>query len=64
LYFEVLTQEDWQRHVDQRNTDGKAHLRSADWYRKKLARSFRPLGGGVYLRKTYPAVLFELEARG
>lgn len=64
LYFEALTREDWRRHVDRRKTDGKAHLRPAEWYREKLARQFRPLGGGVYLRKTFPAVLFELEARG
>ena len=64
LYFEALTREDWHRHVDRRMTDGEAHLRPAEWYRQKLARQFRPLGGGVYLRKTFPAVLFELEARG
>ncbi|MEM9191547.1 MAG: class I SAM-dependent methyltransferase [Myxococcota bacterium] len=61
LYLEVLTQEDWDEHCDQSVTDGDVYLRSADWYRRRIGRHFLPIGGGVFLPKDSPVVLYELE---
>jgi len=61
VYLEIITAEDWREHVDQRVTDGKAHLRPAHWYRKVLGKHFRSAGGGLFLPKDSPAVLYELE---
>lgn len=63
LYLEALTAEDWAEHCDQRYTDGAVHLRKAQWYRKQLARDFRPLGGGLFLHRDATAVLYALEAQ-
>jgi trans-aconitate methyltransferase len=61
LYLEVLTAEDWKRNCNRERTDGQVHLRNATWYRKRLRRHFRNCGGGVFLAKGSPAVLYELE---
>ena len=61
LYFSVLTQEDWDHHVDQRLTDNDVFLRSADWYRKRLRKQFRNLGGGMYLLRSHDSVVYALE---
>lgn len=61
LYLEVLTTEDWERNCNRERTDGEVHLRSAAWYRKRLRRHFRNCGGGLFLAKGAPAVLYELE---
>jgi trans-aconitate methyltransferase len=63
LYLEVLTRRDWERLVDRKRTDGAVHLRSAAWYRKRLKAQFRDLGGGLYLRRTAPVSLYDLETR-
>ncbi len=61
LYLEALTKADWQENVDREVTDGNVHLRSASWYRKRLAKNFSNCGGGVYLGANSPAAMFELE---
>jgi hypothetical protein len=61
LFLEALTCEDWERHCDQERTDGGVYLRPAAWYRRELRGLFKPAGGGVFLRPTSPAVLYELE---
>jgi hypothetical protein len=61
LYLEVLTQEDWERNCNRDTTDGDVHLRPAAWYRRAIARDFVSCGGGLFLPKSSPAVLFELE---
>lgn len=61
LYLEILTLEDWERNCNQKNTDGEVYLRSVSWYRKRLRRSFVACGGGLFLARTSPAVLYELE---
>jgi SAM-dependent methyltransferase len=63
LYFEVLTMRDWRRLVDRSRTDGTVHLRSAAWYRKHLRQHFRDLGGGVFLHRSAPASLYDIETR-
>jgi len=37
------------------------HLRSGDWYRRRLKRNFRYLGFGVWLRKDVTALLWDME---
>jgi SAM-dependent methyltransferase len=61
LYLEILTAEDWEHNCDQGVTDGEVYLRSASWYRRRLRRHFRACGGGLFLAKRAPAVLYELE---
>lgn len=61
LYFSVLTAEDWRRNADQSRTDQGVHLRPADWYRRRLGRHFRPIGGGLLARRGFRPLLWELE---
>lgn len=61
LYLEFLTTEDWERNCNREITDGKVHLRSVAWYRKRLQRHFRNCGGGLFLSRASPAVLYEIE---
>ena len=62
LYLEFLTTEDWERNCNREITDGQVHLRSIAWYRERLRRHFRNCGGGVFVAKGSPAVLYEIEA--
>jgi SAM-dependent methyltransferase len=61
MYFSVLTQEDWRRNADRARTDSGVHLRPADWYKTRMSRGFRPLGGGLVVRRGYDPLLWELE---
>lgn len=61
VYLEIITAEDWRENVDQGVTDGNIHMRPEAWYRKVLGRHFRSAGGGLFLPKDSPAVLYELE---
>jgi SAM-dependent methyltransferase len=61
LYFSVLTREDWRRNADQTRTDSGAWLRPGGWYKSRLLRHFRPLGGGLMVRRGYQPLLWELE---
>ena len=62
LYLEVLTRRDWKDNCDQEHTDGHVYRRTGEWYRTELARYFINCGGGVFLVKESPVVLYELEA--
>ena len=61
LYLETLTAEDWEDNVDQELTDGDVHLRPAAWYRRELGRHFFNCGGGLFVPRETPLVLYELE---
>lgn len=61
LYFSVLTAEDWRRNADRARTDSGVRLRPAAWYKARLLRHFRPLGGGLLVRRGYDPLLWELE---
>ena len=61
LYISALTREDWRENCDRTRTDRAVHLRSGDWYRRRLKRKFRYLGFGVWLRKDISAVLWDME---
>ncbi len=60
LHLGVLTAEDWAQ-CDQERTDADVFLRSADWYRKRLARHFDNVGGGIFLRRDADVTLWALE---
>lgn len=62
LYLEAVTRGDWERNCNQDVTDGSIRLRTADWYRRAVGRHFRAVGGGLFLPKDSPAVLYDLEA--
>ncbi|HEU5468828.1 MAG TPA: class I SAM-dependent methyltransferase [Steroidobacteraceae bacterium] len=61
LYFSVLTAGDWRRNADRARTDSGVKLRPAAWYRARLQRRFRHLGGGLHARRGYEPLLWELE---
>jgi 2-polyprenyl-3-methyl-5-hydroxy-6-metoxy-1,4-benzoquinol methylase len=62
LYFSALTSLDWKRNCDQARTDRDVHLRSGEWYRARLARHFRRVGAGFWIRRGLPLVTWELES--
>lgn len=62
LYFAALTREDWEQNCDRSRTDHDVHVRSTRWYRRRLADGFRNLGGGLFLRRTAPVVVYSLHA--
>ena len=63
LYFSALTRGDFERNCDRRRTDGEVHLRSARWYRERLAPRFLEAGLGFWMRRGAPLTLWELESR-
>jgi SAM-dependent methyltransferase len=63
LYFTALTRYDFEQNCDQARTDPDVHLRSAHWYRRRLARQFREAGLGFWLRRGAPLTLWEMESR-
>lgn len=61
LYFHAPTLEDWRGNADRSCSDGDIHLRSAAWYRSRLAMNFRHAGFGVHVRRGVPLAQWELE---
>lgn len=62
LYFDVPTTDDiGDKLLDMKKTDKKINVRSAAWYRKRLAKDFENAGGGVFVAKSANAVLLALE---
>ena len=61
LYFSALTLRDWAENADRRRTDRNVWMRSAIWYRRRLARNFRQVGGGFWIRRDAPLLPWELE---
>ena len=61
LYFEVPTLEDYRETLDKKSTDLRIHLRSAAWYRRRLSQDFTEVGASIWLKKTAPVILYELE---
>ncbi|GAC1663184.1 MAG: class I SAM-dependent methyltransferase [Steroidobacteraceae bacterium] len=62
LYFSALTRHDFAHNCDVTRTDPDVHLRSARWYRTRLAPRFREAGLGLWVRRGAPLTLWELEA--
>lgn len=63
LYFSALTREDWEQNADRERTDSAVYKRPVRWYRERLRRDFLNLGGGLFLKRNTPIVLWELEKR-
>ena len=61
VYVSALTREDWRNNCDRNRSDGAVHLRTGDWYRRRLRKSFHYLGFGVWLRRDVSAILWDLE---
>jgi SAM-dependent methyltransferase len=61
VYFAVLTKKDWCENCDRHRTDGEVYLRTGAWYRRQLEPHFVNAGGGVFIGRDSPAVLYELE---
>ncbi|HMB73650.1 MAG TPA: class I SAM-dependent methyltransferase [Gammaproteobacteria bacterium] len=61
LYFSAPSSQDWKESVDPGVSDSNVYKRAAQWYRRRLNRSFRNLGGGVFLHRESEIVLWELE---
>jgi len=61
LYFGALTSEDWRDNCDQTRTDRIPGLRPGAWYRRELARTFRPMGCGMWLKRDLNLTLWDLD---
>ena len=61
VYFHAPTEEDWQENADRSSSDSEIHLRSAQWYRARLARHFDHAGFGLHVRRGVPFAQWELE---
>lgn len=61
LYFEVPTARDLEESVDADETDFRIHVRSGEWYARKLDRHFVRAGAGVWVRRGSNVILYELE---
>jgi SAM-dependent methyltransferase len=61
LYVSALTAADWSENCDRERTDRAVHLRSGEWYRRRLRRSFHYIGFGIWLRKGVTAILWDME---
>jgi 2-polyprenyl-3-methyl-5-hydroxy-6-metoxy-1,4-benzoquinol methylase len=59
-YVSVITADDAGSY-DAARTDGAQTLRPAAWYRRRLARHFLHVGGGLHLRKPVDTVVWALE---
>jgi len=62
LYFGALTLEDWKHNCDQSRTHRIPGLRPGAWYRRELARAFRPIGCGMWLKRDLQLTLWNLDA--
>jgi hypothetical protein len=62
LYLEAITRRDYDTVCDQEKTDPVMHLRPAAFYRRRLARHYRAIGGGLYYVREGPLGFWELES--
>jgi 2-polyprenyl-3-methyl-5-hydroxy-6-metoxy-1,4-benzoquinol methylase len=60
LYLGVLTREDLAL-CDPVRTDSAQTARPLAWYRRRLARAFMPVGGGLFLRRPENVTVWHLE---
>ena len=60
-FIGVLTEEDLP-HCDRARTDAQQIVRPAQWYRRRLRKAFRNVGGGLYLKHPVPVAVWALDA--
>jgi hypothetical protein len=63
LYLELPTAGDLDEVIDPDATDLDVHWRTGSWYRRRLGRHFRSIGGGLYVTRAAGLHFYELEAR-
>jgi SAM-dependent methyltransferase len=64
LYLEVITKRDLEEVCDPDLTDTAVHVRTGDWYKKRLDPHFEQLGCGLWYRRTGLLHFYELERAG
>ncbi len=62
LFIHIPTQRDWRTLMDPSGTDTKVHVRSAQWYRRRLSQHFTHIGNGVLVKYEVPFLQWELAA--
>jgi len=62
LYLELPTAGDLYEVIDPDATDLDVHWRTGAWYRRRLGRHFRAVGGGLYVARAAGLHFYELEA--
>lgn len=60
LFVHIPTQRDWKTAMDPRGTDTRVHVRTAQWYRKRLNDHFTHVGNGVLIKYGVPFLQWEL----
>jgi SAM-dependent methyltransferase len=60
LYLETITRADVEV-LDRERTDMEMHLRSAGWYRSRIADAFEQVGAGLWAARNGPVRLYALE---
>jgi trans-aconitate methyltransferase len=63
LYLEVPTAGDLHEVIDTDATDLDIHWRTGSWYRRRLGRHFRAIGGGLFAARAAGLHFYELEAQ-
>lgn len=61
-FIQITTAGDWRNTIDQKLSDKDIQLRKASWYRRRLSKFFRNVGGGLFLPNESGLVIFELQA--
>jgi hypothetical protein len=61
LFVEVPTLADRESVIDPAGSDLDVHWRTGRWYRQRLTAGFVEIGAGLWLSRTVPLPLFELE---
>lgn len=61
MYLEAPTTYDLENIVDRNATDLEVFARSAQWYKKQLSPHFVQLGAGLWLHRSCPLPLYQLE---
>jgi SAM-dependent methyltransferase len=64
LYLEVPTAGDLRDVIDTDATDLDIYWRTGSWYRRRLGRHFRAIGGGLYAARAAGLHFYELETVG
>ena len=60
VFLGILTADD-EGQYDRARTDPEQHLRPAAWYRRRLARHFVSVGGGLYLKRPLQVTVWTMD---
>jgi hypothetical protein len=62
-FLGILTSDD-EGAYDPARTDPRQHRRTAAWYRRRLARHFVNVGGGLYLKQPLEVTVWAMDRIG